>query len=58
MRPLAAHCLLGLGRLYRRAGSADLAHESLDAAGKSFAAMGMTLRTLVGSRGASAHAGA
>ena len=43
MRPLAAHCLLGLGRLYRRAGSADLARESLGAARKSFAAMGMTL---------------
>jgi hypothetical protein len=43
MRPLATHCLLGLGRLHLRAGNADLAREHTGAAMTSFAAMGMTL---------------
>jgi class 3 adenylate cyclase/tetratricopeptide (TPR) repeat protein len=43
MRPLATHCLLGLGRLHRRAGNADLAREHTGAAMTSFAGMGMTL---------------
>jgi class 3 adenylate cyclase/tetratricopeptide (TPR) repeat protein len=33
MRPLAAHCHLGLGRLYRRAGDRVRAHEELTHAG-------------------------
>jgi tetratricopeptide (TPR) repeat protein len=43
MRPLAAHCLVGLGRLHLRAGSADLGREHLSAAGARYAAMGMAL---------------
>jgi hypothetical protein len=31
MRPLMAHCHLGLGRLYRRAGRPDTAREELEA---------------------------
>jgi class 3 adenylate cyclase/tetratricopeptide (TPR) repeat protein len=43
MRPLAAHCMLGLGRLHLKAGSADLGREHLSAAGTRYAAMGMAL---------------
>jgi tetratricopeptide (TPR) repeat protein len=43
MRPLAAHCLLGLGRLHLKAGSADLGREHLSAARARYAAMGMDL---------------
>ena len=43
MRPLAAHCLLGLGRLHSRAGSADLGREHLSDAATRYAAMGMAL---------------
>ena len=43
MRPLAAHCLLGLGRLHLRAGRADLGREHLSAAGTRYAAMDMAL---------------
>jgi hypothetical protein len=32
MRPLGAHCHLGLGQLYRRAGKRDQAHEHLTTA--------------------------
>jgi hypothetical protein len=43
MRPLAAHCILDLGRLHLRAGNADPARGHLSAAMTRFAAMGMTL---------------
>jgi tetratricopeptide (TPR) repeat protein len=43
MRPLAAHCRLGLGRLHRQAGRRDLAREHTGAALSSFSAMGMAL---------------
>jgi class 3 adenylate cyclase/tetratricopeptide (TPR) repeat protein len=43
MRPLAARCRLGLGRLHRDAGRKDLAREHVTAALSSFSAMGMTL---------------
>jgi len=32
MHPLAAHCHLGLGKLYRRAGKGEEAHEHLTTA--------------------------
>ena len=32
MRPLVAHCHLGLGKLYRRMGKRDQAHEHLTTA--------------------------
>jgi tetratricopeptide (TPR) repeat protein len=41
MRPLAAHCRRGLGRLYRRTGRPDQAEEHLLAATAMFRAMGM-----------------
>ena len=34
MRPLSAHCHLGLGKLYRRSGRREQAHEHLSAAAK------------------------
>ena len=43
MRPLAAHCRLGLGRLHRQAGHRDRAREHTGAALSSFSAMGMAL---------------
>jgi class 3 adenylate cyclase/tetratricopeptide (TPR) repeat protein len=42
MRPLATHCLLGLGRLHLRAGNVELARAQTGAAMTSFDAMGMT----------------
>ena len=43
MRLLAAHCVLGLGRLHLRSGSVDLGREHLSDARTRFDAMGMTL---------------
>jgi hypothetical protein len=41
MRPLMAHCHLGLGRLYRRAGWPDAAREELEAGLALYRSMGM-----------------
>jgi hypothetical protein len=41
-RPLAAHCHLGLGRLYRRTGSGHQAREHLATATAMYREMGMT----------------
>jgi tetratricopeptide (TPR) repeat protein len=43
MRPLTAHCHLGLGKLYRRAGRPDLAREHLTTATTMYREMGMRL---------------
>jgi hypothetical protein len=42
MRPLVAHCHLGLGRLYRRIGDAAKAREHLTIAYTMYLEMGMT----------------
>jgi class 3 adenylate cyclase/tetratricopeptide (TPR) repeat protein len=42
MRPLVAHCQLGLGRLYRRAGKPEQAQEHLTIATAMYGEMGMT----------------
>src|SRR5262249_46088345 len=42
MRPLAAHCHLGLGKLYRRTGKREQAHEHLTTATTMYREMGMT----------------
>jgi hypothetical protein len=42
MRPLVAHCHLGLGRLYRRTGDSEQAEEHLAAATAMYGGMGMT----------------
>jgi hypothetical protein len=42
MRPLAAHCHLGLGKLYRRTGKRELAQEHLTTATTMYREMGMT----------------
>ena len=42
MRPLAAHCHLGLGKLYRRTGNAARAQEHLTTAATMYREMGMT----------------
>jgi hypothetical protein len=42
MRPLVAHCHLGLGKLYRRTGKRELAHEHLTTATTMYREMGMT----------------
>jgi tetratricopeptide (TPR) repeat protein len=42
MRPLAAHCHLGLGKLYRRWGKPQRAHEHLTIATRMYREMGMT----------------
>jgi hypothetical protein len=42
MRPLAAHCHLGLGKLYRRAGKREQAVELLTTAMTMYREMGMT----------------
>jgi tetratricopeptide (TPR) repeat protein len=42
MRPLAAHCHLGLGILYRHTSNRDQAHEHLTAAMAMYREMGMT----------------
>ncbi len=41
MRPVAAHCHLGLGKLYRRSGKREQAREHLTTASKMFREMGM-----------------
>jgi hypothetical protein len=41
MRPLAAHCHLGLGRLYRRTGKRDEAQEHLTTAATMYREMDM-----------------
>jgi len=42
MRPLVAHCHLGLGRLYRRTGNQEQAREHLTTATTMYREMGMT----------------
>jgi tetratricopeptide (TPR) repeat protein len=42
MRPLVAHCHLGLGKLYRRTGQSNLAREHLTTATTMYREMGMT----------------
>jgi hypothetical protein len=42
MRPLVAHCHLGLGKLYRRTGQREQAHEHLTTATTMYREMGMT----------------
>ncbi|MGH8702776.1 MAG: tetratricopeptide repeat protein, partial [Burkholderiales bacterium] len=42
MRPLVAHCHLGLGTLYRRTGKREEAHEHLTTATTMYREMGMT----------------
>jgi class 3 adenylate cyclase/tetratricopeptide (TPR) repeat protein len=42
MRPLVAHCHLGLGRLYRRTGNPEQAEEHLTTATAMYGEMGMT----------------
>jgi hypothetical protein len=42
MRPLVAHCHLGLGKLYRRTDKRDQASEHLTAATTMYREMGMT----------------
>jgi hypothetical protein len=41
MRPLVAHCHLGLGKLYRRTGKREHAQENLTAATTMYREMGM-----------------
>src|SRR5262249_3238 len=42
VRPLVAHCHLGLGKLYRRTGQREQAHEHLTTATTMYREMGMT----------------
>jgi hypothetical protein len=42
MRPLVAHCQLGLGKLYRRRGNREQALEHLTTAMAMYREMGMT----------------
>ena len=42
MRPLVAHCHLGLGKLYRRTGQREQAQEHLASAATMYRDMGMT----------------
>jgi hypothetical protein len=42
MRPLIAHCHLGLGKLYRRTDKREQAQEHLDTATLMYREMGMT----------------
>jgi hypothetical protein len=42
MRPLVAHCHLGLGKLYRRTGKREQAQEHLTTAMTMYREMGMT----------------
>jgi hypothetical protein len=42
MRPLAAHCHLGLGTLYRRTGKREQAQEHITTATTMYREMGMT----------------
>lgn len=41
MRPLAAHCHLGVGKLYRSTGKSELAHEHLSTAAAMYREMNM-----------------
>jgi hypothetical protein len=41
MRPLVAHCHLGLGKLYRRTGKHEQAHGGLTTAATLYREMGM-----------------
>ena len=41
MRPLVAHCHLGLGRLYRRTGKGPVAQEHITIAAEFYREMGM-----------------
>ena len=52
MRPLVAHCHLGLGKLYRRTGDRAKAQEHLTTAATMYREMGMTLLAGEGGRGA------
>jgi hypothetical protein len=45
MRPLIAHCHLGLGTLYKRVGERDRGHEHLGIATTMYREMGMQLAT-------------
>ena len=42
MRPLVAHCHLGLGMLYARTGQRESAHAALSTASEMYRAMAMT----------------
>jgi hypothetical protein len=42
MRPLVAHCHLGLGTIYRRTGKREQAREPLTTAATMYRGMGMT----------------
>ena len=42
MRPLEAHCRLGLGRVYERTGRREAAHRELEAARALLTELGMT----------------
>jgi hypothetical protein len=42
MRPLVAHCHLGLGKLHRRTGKQQEAHEHLTIAATMYREMGMS----------------
>jgi hypothetical protein len=42
MRPLVAHCHLGLGKLYRRTGKREQARDHLTTAATMYREMGMT----------------
>ena len=42
MRPLVAHCHLGLGKLYQRTGQGDQAREHITTATTMYREMGMT----------------
>ena len=44
MRPLVAHCHLGLGKLYQRTGKREQAQENLTAATTMYREMVMTYR--------------
>jgi hypothetical protein len=44
MRPLVAHCHIGLGKLYRRTGKRDQAQEHLSTAATMYREMGMRFR--------------
>jgi hypothetical protein len=42
MRPLVAHCHLGVGTLYRRTGQREQAHQHITTATTMYREMGMT----------------
>ena len=51
MRPLVAHCHLGLGKLYRRTGKREQAQEHLTTATTMYREMDMTLLAGAGGGG-------